>query len=429
MNKGTFFKLAMLGLAAFGTACTLTRTPAPPLQGPSELGLSLTTFANPDTLSQDGASQSQIGIEAFDPNGQPAKSIPFRAEILVNGTVTDFGSLSARTLVTGNDGRATLTYTAPPAPLVSIDTNASVTIRLTPSAGDLGNAQGRLVSIRLVPPGVIIGGTGPTALFTVTPSTPQAFVPATFDASTSTAAAGGILVSYSWNFGDGSQASGITAVHQFNATGSYTVSLTVMDNNGVTNTSSQVVSVGAGNVPTAAITISPASGNLTNQTIFFSAAGSTPGIGRRLVGYDWDFGTGSTASGVNVTKSYSAVGTYTVALTVTDDAGQFARVTTTITIAANPTSAPTARFTVNPSPGRVNQPETFDGLPSSTSSGTILRYEWDVDNNGVTDYTTYAPIATVQHTYGAAATYTVRLTVYDSNGLSGTDIRTVVIFP
>ncbi len=427
MNKGTFVKSMILALVAFSTAC-LTRTPAPPLQGPSELGHSLTMFANPDTLSQDGASQSQIRIQAFDANGQPEKNVAFRAEILFNGTVTDFGSLSARTLVTGNDGFATLTYTAPPAPLVSIDTHSSVSIRFTPSAGDLGNAQGRIVSIRLVPPGVILGTSGPTSAFSFSPVAPLAFVSASFDGSTSSAGPSGVLVSFIWNFGDGSQAAGVTAVHQFNATGAFTVSLTVMDNNGVTNTSSQIVSVGAGNKPTALITFSPASGNLTNQAIFFNASGSTPGIGRKLVRYDWDFGTGSTASGINVTKSYDSVGTYTVALTVTDDAGQTARVTTTVSIAANPNSILTARYIWSPNPALSNQPVTFDATSSSTSVGTIIRYDWNFNDGSNPITSTTSP--TIQHTFFQQAGpfgYTVTLTVTDSNGSTNSATKQVVV--
>ena len=40
-----------------------------------------------------------------------------------------------------------------------------------------------------------------------------------------------------------------------------------------------------------------------------------------MVSYDWNFGSGRTGSGETVRKAYSAPGTYTVTLTVTDDAG------------------------------------------------------------------------------------------------------------
>ena len=46
------------------------------------MSLSLAITANPDVLSLDGASQSQITIEARDANGQPAANVPLRVEIV-----------------------------------------------------------------------------------------------------------------------------------------------------------------------------------------------------------------------------------------------------------------------------------------------------------------------------------------------------------
>ena len=59
----------------------------------------------------DGASQSQITIEARDSNGQLLPNLALRTEILANGQFVDFGSLSARTTVTGSNGRASVAAT------------------------------------------------------------------------------------------------------------------------------------------------------------------------------------------------------------------------------------------------------------------------------------------------------------------------------
>jgi PKD repeat protein len=53
-----------------------------------------------------------------------------------------------------------------------------------------------------------------------------------FIGSQSTAAPGRTIVSYSWNFGDGSSGSGATTNHSFAATGTYTVTLIVTDDQG-----------------------------------------------------------------------------------------------------------------------------------------------------------------------------------------------------
>src|SRR5215213_8533988 len=93
----------VLMTAATGAACTMTDTVAPPLAGPSEMSLSLAIAANPDVLSLDGSSQTLITIEARDTNGQLAPNIPLRIGILADGHETDFGTVSARTLVTGGN--------------------------------------------------------------------------------------------------------------------------------------------------------------------------------------------------------------------------------------------------------------------------------------------------------------------------------------
>lgn len=436
---GKTLRTVIVASVALLSACTLSETPAPPLQGPSELGLSLTTFANPDVLSQDGASQSLIVVQAYDTNGQPARNVSFRVEITVGGVVTDFGSLSARTLVTGNDGRATVTYTAPPPPLVSVDTNSSVTIRLTPSEGNFADAQSRFVQIRLVPPGVIIGPTGPRATFTVSPATPAAFSNVTFDASASTPGPNAIIVSYDWNFGDGSTASGPVALHQF-AAGSYSVTLTVTDSSGASASTSKAVNVAAGTLPTATIDISPTL-PLVNQTIFFNASRSVAGAGRTIVRYDWNFGSGTPQSGVTVTKSYDVPGTYAVVLTVTDDVGQRNTAEKDVTVAAGTASVPTARFTLSPSPARTGEVVMFNASASSSTAGaTIARYEWDFGDGSAIQSTT-APNATIQHIYTQQAPkcgpcpsgqtdgrYTIRLTVFDTNGLSNSTTATLLVY-
>ena len=88
----------------------------PPLSGPSEFGTSVTITASPDAINQDGGSQSLITITTRDSNGNPLRNVSLRTEIFVNGVHTDFGTLSARSVVTDANGRATLIYTAPGAP-------------------------------------------------------------------------------------------------------------------------------------------------------------------------------------------------------------------------------------------------------------------------------------------------------------------------
>ena len=129
---------------------------APPaLTGPSELGQSISISVSPDVLPQDGSSQSFVTVTARNADSQPIRSLSLRAETRVGGTPVDFGTLSARSIVTDSDGRATLVYTAPPSPAVSPDPFLMVDIVLTPLGTDFNNSNSRSAAIRLVPQGPV----------------------------------------------------------------------------------------------------------------------------------------------------------------------------------------------------------------------------------------------------------------------------------
>ena len=92
--------------------------------------------------------------------------------------------MSGKNLVTGGDGRASATYTAPLAPADPVDTQTVVQILATPGGTDYANATSRSVSIRLVPPGIILPPNGtPVPSFTYSPSAPLSKSDVTFDAS------------------------------------------------------------------------------------------------------------------------------------------------------------------------------------------------------------------------------------------------------
>jgi PKD repeat protein len=82
--------------------------------------------------------------------------------------------------------------------------------------------------------------TAPVASFTATPTSGNAPLTVSFDASTSSDADGSIVI-YAWDFGDGGSATGTTASHTFNAPGSYDVTLTVTDNDSNQDTDTQTI--------------------------------------------------------------------------------------------------------------------------------------------------------------------------------------------
>lgn len=306
-------------------ACTVKEQKTPPLTGPSELSTSINISVTPDTLSQDGASQSLVTITARDHNGQPLRNLPLQAAIAVNGVLTDFGTLSARSLVTDANGRATLTYTAPSAPAIAVDNGTVVQILVTPSGTDFGNATARFASIRLVPRGVIVAPNNLTATFDVARTDTTEDSPIVFDATKSDAAnPETTIVSYVWDFGNGDTASGRQVTRKFGP-GNRTVTLTITDVAGRTGSSQQVISVIAGTKPTAGpVVISPIPPRL-GEPVHFDASGSTAASGHRIVSYTWNFGEGTirTTSEPRTDFVYTLGGrTYVVLLTVTDETGK-----------------------------------------------------------------------------------------------------------
>ncbi len=331
----TGLSLITVVAAALVAGCTVQETDAPPLAGPSEFALSINMQVSPDSIPQDGATQSSITIEARDPNSQPVRGLSLRVEMYVDGVGADFGTLSSRTVVTGDDGRANFTYTPPPPPIESVGPGRMVTFAVTPVGSDYRSATARTADLRVFPPDIIRPPAGEVVPdFNFSPTTVTTFQRVAFDASATTE--GGVICggacTYIWSFGDGGSGQGVTTTHEYRAPGSYIVTLRVVGSRGQQRSKTLPITVGASQAPTAAFVFSPES-PLPSQDIFFNAMASTAAPGRRIIRYDWDFGSGRSGTGVTVSKRYDNIGDYVVTLTVTDDAGQKGTVSQTVTVA------------------------------------------------------------------------------------------------
>jgi PKD repeat protein len=402
--------------------CTTKSQEAPPLAGPSEYGTSIAIAIAPDVLTQDGASQSLITVTARDANGQPLRNVSLRAEIIVDGVAVDFGSLSARNLVTGSDGRATVVYTAPPSPRITVDNRTVVNIVITPVGTDFNNTAARTASIRLVPPGIVVGPDGLIAAFVFTPTTPVDNQTILFDATASTSAAGNPIASYAWNFGDGDRGSGVTATHDYGTAGSYVVTLTISDALGRSAFKASSITVTAGVGPTAAFSSSPAA-PLVNQAVTFNGAATRAAPGRTIDSYEWDFGDGASGSGITASHTYTAANVYNVVLTVTDDTGKTGSIFGVVTVGGVVVPGGLAAdFTFTPSAPSEGQTVLFDGSLSASATGAaITRYSWTF-GDGSNDTG-----ATTGHAYTTAGSYVVTLTVTDSRGNVAQKAKNVLV--
>jgi PKD repeat protein len=214
----------------------------------------------------------------------------------------------------------------------------------------------------------------------------------------------GSVTGYAWDFGDGVTGSGATPQHVFTHSDTYTVTLTVTDDQGGTTVVSHDVTVVVPVVntpPTAAFTV----GTPVGLTASFDGSGSTDSDGT-ITGYAWDFGDGTTGTGVAPSHPYAAGGTYHVSLVVTDNSSATsATVTHDVTVTA-PNVKPTASFTATPTGWKVS----VDAAASTDSDGTVDSYAWDF-GDGAT-----GTGKTATHMYTSDGTRTVTLVVTDDDG-------------
>ncbi|MBN1929995.1 MAG: PKD domain-containing protein [Desulfobacterales bacterium] len=131
--------------------------------------------------------------------------------------------------------------------------------------------------------------------------------------------------------------------------------------------------------------------------------------------YIWDFGDGTADSGTEVNHTFTAIGTYLVTLTVTDNDG--GRATAQVVI-STVNLLPNVSIAASTLEGYQPLSVTFTGN-ASDSDGSIAAYSWNF-GDGTTDLG-----AEVIHTFTTAGTYQVNLTVTDNDG--GIKTETVYI--
>ncbi len=148
-----------------------------------------------------------------------------------------------------------------------------------------------------------------------------------FDASNSIDPDGDPLT-YTWDWGDGNNATGAAATHTYLSGGDHTVTLTVSDGTS-SDTAARTVSPTAPNqAPTAAFTAGP-----VLLVVTFDASTSTDPDTDPLT-YSWDFGDGNTATGIAPVHVYLSGGTYNATLTVDDGRGGTDALVQPVTVSA-----------------------------------------------------------------------------------------------
>ncbi|HYB95071.1 MAG TPA: PKD domain-containing protein [Vicinamibacterales bacterium] len=423
MRNTIFLSIAGVAALAVLAGCTVKDIDQPAFAGPSTFAHSIVMVADRHTLTQNGVDFTDITIRALGPDGR-SENIPLRAQVFVDGIAQDFGTLSTKNPVTP----ATIRYTAPAAStLAGGQTPATVTIAVTPSgSGDFRSEFSRTIDLRLQPQGVILpSNPNLVSAFTFTPAQPQAGQTVSFDASTSTNAGTpcAFACTYSWNFGDGTTASGVTTTKSFRAPGNYAVQLTVTDARGAQQASVRTITVTNPAQPTGLVVVAPGTTVGTNTPVFFNASNVT-WEGRTITGYSWNFGDGSTGTGITTTHSFRSPGAFPVVLTITDTTGTTQQLTTNMTVTAQ--GGAQARLTATPTSGRPGQRVVFDASQSTASTGAVItnyKFDWGEPNQPAENSTN--PVQS--HIYNAVGTYVASVEITDSNGKTSTAVVTVTI--
>jgi PKD repeat protein len=226
------------------------------------------------------------------------------------------------------------------------------------------------------------------------------------------------LLTYLWDFGDGTFGNGIGTSHVYTKVGTYTVTLMVTDNDGASDTDSLTVSV-SNVAPTA--NAGPSQSANEDQVVMFSGTATDTPTDWQILSYSWTFGGGGIGHGKNPTHSYVNAGTYSVALVVTDDNG--ATATSSLQVIVS-NVVPVVYMSGYPATAKLIWAEAvhyqFDASAIDTfSDQNLLTYDWDLGDGN----TASAP--SPSHMYTASGTYLVTLIVTDNEGASVTSSLTI----
>ena len=329
-----------------------------------------------------GTNTSFVGYYSYDPDGY------------ITDYAWDFG-----------DGSSTNGSDCCPSHVYNATGNYLVKLTVTDNAGLTGTASANITVVSDVPP---------IASFFWYPYQPTVGAYASFYGYYSYDP-DGYITDYAWDFGDGSStnASGCCVSHVYEATGNYTVTLTVTDNAGLTGTASANITV-VSDVPPIAIFFWYPQVPAVNQTVFFNAGFYSYDPDGYIVSWNWSFGDGTSGGGGNrsgnfsdggpfPTHAYATFGDFVVTLNVTDNAGLSASVSKTIHVNAPPVAA----FTISTGIGKIGTPVFFDASASRDPDGDPLNYSWSFGDGS------YATGKIVSHVFATQGQYLIVLVVSD----------------
>jgi len=223
------------------------------------------------------------------------------------------------------------------------------------------------------------------------------------------------VISWTWDFGDGTTSFVQNPLHLFVVPGVYQVSLTVTaDSSGITITDQVIQDIMVHDGPEADFTND--NGVCPGYPLQFTSS-TTYGV----ISYYWEFGDGYTSYLQHPTHIYQSAGDYTVSLTVTDTNGCTDIVQHLVNI--NEPDADFSYIPVDPNPGDT---VFFTDLSSSTN-GYIIQWTWYFgDGDSTTVH--YPDNPDVWHIYSDSGNFIVELYVIDNDSCSSYTSQNLLVF-
>jgi len=260
----------------------------------------------------------------------------------------------------------------------------------------------------------------PIATFTLTPNVGKAPLRVDLEASQSSDPDGRII-NYQWASSEGQKTLGQKASLTFNDTGTHTLTLTVIDNDGEQATAEQTVVVEAPPPGLmAAFRATPTEGEAP-LTVTLDASDSAPQSA--ISQYEWNTTDGQITSGrTGETFTFTDPGKYLITLTITGKDGTVKNTQKTVLVKAKPV----ARFIAIPNVVKLSSPEVqLDASDSFDPDGTVVDYRWTTSD---------AQKASGKITslfFKTEGQYEIELVVTDDAGLKSINIarQTITVVP
>ncbi len=251
--------------------------------------------------------------------------------------------------------------------------------------------------------------------FTWTPDKPEAGKEVTFTPSPNISDPTGLAnATFTWNLGDGTikETKGSASIkHTYAKGGTFSVTLTVTNVGGLSSSKTKGIEV-IGKQPVVDFSFSPTEPMVGDEVTFTAKVTDPATPPLTPYTYAWNFGDGATSAVENPKHAYTAAGTYTVTLEVTNSRGETGKATKTITVKPKVNVPPTVTaLSANPAYPETNQQVTFSATATAPSDDPVTGWEWDF-GDGATG--TAAPPVT--HTYTTSGIFTVRVRAKNEKG-------------